>query len=197
MASRRRQRSKLCDSRKAHHAPFSFKSVSNVGPDVVNPGARPHADLQPPPWNSLARLCVRPLARPLIGRRIAVRPSADTTVGPGWRGGQALQGRQRRWLTESQGGCDGGGPQMRWEFVIYARQEEKRLPRAGCYSQRRRETQKPNEKFMDMQLRDCRRRQRLLKIQSGKREPPGTAGQSCLGVCVLSSLATVPQESEL
>ncbi len=85
MARRKKAKIETLRFAKSASRTFFFKSVSKVGPDVVNPGARPHADLQPPTWNSLAQICVRPLARLFIGRRIAVRPSADTTVGPGWR----------------------------------------------------------------------------------------------------------------
>ena len=124
MASRKKAKIETVRFAKSASRTFFFKSVSNVGPDVVNPGARPHADRQPPTWNSLAQLCVRRLPRLLIGRRIAVRPSADTTVGPGWR--QRGEGAHhcRGWKGD---GGDGGGPQMRWEFAIYARQEE-----SGC-----------------------------------------------------------------
>ena len=125
MASRKKAKIETVRFAKSASRTFFFTSVSNVGPDVVNPGARPHADRQPPTWNSLAQLCVRPLPRLPIGRRIAVRPSADTTVGPGL---ETTGGRGYIIVGgEGRDGGDGSGPQTRWEFAIYARQEE-----SGC-----------------------------------------------------------------
>jgi hypothetical protein len=120
------------------HQRAVFTDMSSFGPDWMNPGTQPQPP-KPPTRNSLARVCVRPFPRPLIGSCLAGAPiGRHGGAGLGW-GRQFALGRRTNGKRR-MAGPDGHGTTRL--FVINARQEAAAESR---YSQRRRETQSPNE----------------------------------------------------